>query len=93
MLSASFNTQLQASRSARVSREAPVKPVAPGSGTPTGTVTFYDGTKAIGTATLVNGLAKFTISTLARGTHSITAVYNGEPRFSDQHVVHCDAVG
>jgi len=46
---------------------------------PTGTVTFNDGTTALGTGTL-NGshVATFTTSTLAGGTHSITAVYGGD---------------
>ncbi|MGD0179230.1 MAG: FG-GAP-like repeat-containing protein [Terriglobales bacterium] len=48
-------------------------------GTPTGTVTFYDGTTNLGTANL-NGKAKGTLTTsaLAVGTHSITATYNGD---------------
>jgi large repetitive protein len=49
---------------------------------PTGTVTFNDGTTAIGTGTLntVGGLqvATFATSTLTVGTHSITAVYGGD---------------
>ena len=47
-------------------------------GTPGGTVQFYDGTATIGTAqTLVSGAASYTTSTLALGTHSITAIYSG----------------
>jgi uncharacterized delta-60 repeat protein len=50
--------------------------------TPTGTVSFYDGTTLLGTVTivLVNGVptATFTTSTLSSGTHSITAVYGGD---------------
>ncbi|MES2390706.1 MAG: Ig-like domain repeat protein [Acidobacteriota bacterium] len=45
-------------------------------GSPTGTVTFLDGSSAIGTGTLNgSGAATLTISTLAVGTHSITAQY------------------
>ncbi len=52
-------------------------------GTPTGTVTFVDGTTALGTSTLSgSGIATFSISTLSVGTHSITAVYNGSADFS-----------
>ena len=40
-------------------------PVAPATGTPTGTVTFYDGTTAIDTETLSGGSASYTTSTLA----------------------------
>ncbi len=45
---------------------------------PTGTVTFIDGTTTLGTANLnASGQATFTTSTLAAGSHSITAVYGG----------------
>jgi hypothetical protein len=54
----------------------------PGSGTPTGTVTFKDGTNTIGTATLTGGTATFTTSTLTTGTHNITATYNGDSMFA-----------
>jgi hypothetical protein len=45
---------------------------------PTGKVKFLDGTTGIGFATLSGGVAKLTKSTLAVGTHSITAHYNGD---------------
>jgi hypothetical protein len=62
---------------------ATVKPVAPGSGAPTGIVTFYDGSIAVGTGTLDSSEhAKLTISALSVGTHSITAVYGGDPNFT-----------
>jgi hypothetical protein len=52
-------------------------------GTPTGTVSFYDGTKLLGTTNLnAAGAATFTISTLAAGAHKITAVYSGDGTFS-----------
>jgi hypothetical protein len=48
-------------------------------GTPTGVVTFFDGTTPLGTGTLNgSGVATFTISTLSLGDHSITAFYNGD---------------
>jgi hypothetical protein len=50
---------------------------AAGGGTPTGTVKFMDGTTAISTNTLSGGVARYTNSTLALGSHSITAIYNG----------------
>ena len=57
-----------------------------GAGTPTGIVTFKDGTKTLGTATLssVNGVmtATFSISGLAVGSHKITAVYGGDGNFN-----------
>ena len=46
--------------------------------TATGIVTFKDGTKALGTATLSGGSAAFSINSLAVGSHSITAVYGGD---------------
>ena len=45
----------------------------------TGNVGFYDGTTGIGTATLSGGVATLNNSTLAVGTHSITAKYLGDP--------------
>jgi len=51
------------------------------SGTPTGTVVFKDGTKALKTVTLSGGVANFTTSTLTSGTHTITATYNDSTSF------------
>lgn len=52
-------------------------------GTATGTVTFKNGTATMGTGTLnANNKATFTTSTLAVGTHSITAVYPGDTHFT-----------
>ncbi len=50
---------------------------------PTGSVQFFDGTNGIGFGTLAatggtTGAATLTLSTLALGTHSITAVYGGD---------------
>ncbi len=60
---------------------AKVVPTSPGTGTPTGSVTFKDGSTTLGTATLspVSGGAQatFATSTLPVGTDSITAVYAG----------------
>jgi hypothetical protein len=55
--------------------------VAPGTGLPTGTVTFMDGTTALGTATLVNGTAALATASLPFGVNPITAVYNGDGNF------------
>jgi hypothetical protein len=49
-----------------------------------GTVTFYDGTKVIGTSSPVGGVATLVISTpaLAPGvTHTISAVYSGDSNY------------
>jgi hypothetical protein len=56
--------------------------VSSGSGTPTGTVTFKDGTTALGTVNLSSGQAQLSTSTLSVATHSITAIYNGTSTFS-----------
>jgi hypothetical protein len=44
----------------------------------TGSVSFYDGSTLLGTGTLSGGVASFSTSSLARGTHSIKAVYSGD---------------
>jgi len=62
---------------------ATVTAKSPGAGTPTGTVTFKDGSSTLGTGTLDgSGQAMFTISTLAVGSHSITARYAGDASFN-----------
>jgi len=45
--------------------------------TPTGSVTFMDGTTPLATVNLSLGTAAYTTSALAAGSHNITAVYNG----------------
>src|SRR5205814_1528896 len=61
---------------------ATVAAVAPGAGTPSGTVTFKDGTNTLGSATLSGGQTTFTNSTLTTGSHTnVTAVYNGDGNF------------
>ncbi|MBI3409393.1 MAG: Ig-like domain repeat protein [Planctomycetes bacterium] len=63
--------------------------VTPGVGAfvPTGTLTFMDGATTLGTSTLlanVGGVATatFTTSSLAEGSHTISAVYAGDTNFS-----------
>jgi hypothetical protein len=51
-------------------------------GTPTGTVVFYDGLTSIGSATLSSGKAAISVSSLAAGSHSITAAYQGSSTFA-----------
>ena len=61
---------------------ASVSAVSPGSGTPTGTVTFYDGSTTLGTATLDRtGKASFITSSLSVGSHSIKVFYGGDADF------------
>lgn len=51
--------------------------------TPTagGTVTFYDGIKKLGTATLSGGVATLAVTTLTQGKHSLTAKYGGNGNY------------
>ena len=60
---------------------ATISVTSPGSGTPTGTVTFYDGANRVGTGDVSGGIATFSTSTLSVGTHSIKAVYGGDTNF------------
>ncbi len=64
----------------------------PGSGTPSGTITFYNGQETatmppslqhvIGTASLVNGVATLQFSNLPHGNNWITAWYTGDTNFN-----------
>jgi hypothetical protein len=83
----STTTALTSSRNPSTSGQqvtftATVSAKSPGSGTPTGSVTFTDGAVTLGTATLSSGRATLAISTLSRGTHSITAAYGGSSSFA-----------
>ena len=49
---------------------------------PTGTITFYDSGTAIGTGTISGTTATFTTSSLAVGSHSITAGWTGNADYS-----------
>ncbi len=51
-------------------------------GTPTGTVTFLDGSTSIGTGVVSSGLATFITSSLTVAMHTITAVYSGDSNFA-----------
>jgi hypothetical protein len=75
---------------------ATVATVAPGAGTPTGTISFFDGTTLLGTAqvnssgqavlTIVAGTSAVRngrrIVLLGQGTHKITASYSGDSDFT-----------
>jgi hypothetical protein len=56
--------------------------VSSATGTPTGTVSYFDGEKKLASATLENGTASFSAYWLALGPHSITAKYEGSMQFS-----------
>jgi hypothetical protein len=52
------------------------------SGTPTGTVEFFDNGSSLGVAPLAGGTASLSTDAVAAGTRSITAVYRGDVRFA-----------
>jgi hypothetical protein len=60
---------------------ATVHATAPGSGIPTGSVTFFDGTTQIGTGTLASGSATLVTNALVAGSHSITVSYASDGNF------------
>jgi len=51
-------------------------------GTPTGSVSFFDGAALIGTGTLTSGVASYSTNTLAAGSHNIVATYGGATGFA-----------
>ena len=50
--------------------------------TPTGTVTFFDGTALIGSGAVTASVATFATTAPATGIHSITAVYSGDTNYT-----------
>jgi hypothetical protein len=52
------------------------------SGTPTGNVTFKNGSTTLGTSPVSAGKATLSTSTLTVASHSITAIYSGDSNFS-----------
>ncbi len=77
-LTSSVNPSLQGKP---VTFTATVSPQS-GSGTPTGTVTFQNGTTVLATRALSAGTARYAPATLPPGSNSITAVYGGSSTFS-----------
>jgi hypothetical protein len=53
-----------------------------GTATPTGSVTFKDGSTSLGAVTLSGGMASLSTSSLSVGSHSITANYGGDTNYS-----------
>src|SRR5262249_25116401 len=49
--------------------------------TPTGAISFWDGSAPLGTTALLDGQAVFTTSSLAAGHHFITAAYSGDVNY------------
>lgn len=56
--------------------------VSAASGTPTGTVTFKDGSTVLAVVNLVSGSASYTTSALTVGGHTITAIYSGAANYA-----------
>jgi sugar lactone lactonase YvrE len=50
-------------------------------GAPSGTVSFYDGATLLTTAPINAGVATYTSSSFAGGSHSLTALYSGDSNF------------
>jgi hypothetical protein len=60
-----------------------------GTGTPTGTIAFKEGTTILATVNLVGGIASYSTSTLTVGSHQIVASYSGDlkSKASDSSIV------
>ena len=67
---------------ASVTFTATVAAVAPGQGTPSGTVTFFDGNATLGTGTLSAGVATYSTSSLSVTSHAITAAYGATTAYA-----------
>ncbi|WP_181411017.1 Ig-like domain-containing protein [Nocardioides humi] len=64
---------------------ATVDVVAPGAGSPSGTVTFTDGDTVLGSAPVgsaTGGIASITVDALAVGQHAVVATYDGDDSFT-----------
>ncbi len=55
---------------------------APGQASPTGSVVFQEGSTVLGTGILASGATSINLSTLAVGTHLITAIYSGSANYT-----------
>jgi hypothetical protein len=61
---------------------ATVAPAAPGAGSPSGSVQFFDGSTLLGTAPLSGGTAALTTNGFAAGSHAISATCSGDASFA-----------
>jgi hypothetical protein len=64
-----------------VALTARVTAVAPGAGTPSGTITFKDGSVSLATVTMSDAAAAFASASLAAGVHGLGASYSGDANF------------
>ncbi|WP_342616812.1 Ig-like domain repeat protein [Rhodoferax sp. GW822-FHT02A01] len=72
-------TVLNASQTSITAGEQVTLSAAVSGSSPGGQVSFLDGSTSLGSATLSGGIASFSTTALAAGTHSITASYAGDP--------------
>jgi uncharacterized repeat protein (TIGR03803 family) len=92
-------TQLTSSASSSVFAQtvtftATVSTNAQGAGTPTGTVQFQiDGVNFGNPVTLAQGVALTSTSTLTRGGHTVTALYNGDTGYNPSSIFLTQTVG
>jgi hypothetical protein len=61
--------------------KATVKALAPGGGTPNGTVTFREGETVLATIPLTSSSVTYPLKSLAVGTHNVTATYSGSANY------------
>jgi hypothetical protein len=61
---------------------AGVAVAAPGAGTPTGTVEFFDGATSLGSVAFLGTPVTLPTSSLAPGRHSITAIFSGDGNYN-----------
>ena len=69
-------------RNATVVFTATIAVASPGAGTPTGSVSFYDGATLLATKPMAAATATYATSTLSVATHSITVRYSGDANFT-----------
>jgi len=87
ILKATTETNLTSTRNpapygSSASLKATVKAVAPGGGTPQGTVIFRAGETLLATVPLASGAAKYALKSLPPGTYAITATYSGDTNYA-----------
>jgi hypothetical protein len=80
------SSQNPATISQPVTFTATVAAVAPGTGVPSGVVTFLNQGNPAGNATLVAGVATLTLVAITPGSHTIVAEYDGDTRFNPSTV-------
>jgi hypothetical protein len=74
-------TPLSTTAGKTVTLTAIVRPVAPGSGVPDGSVALFDGISPIASGTVVSGRLVVTTTSLSVGLHSLTALYSGSGNY------------